>query len=186
MLTKEILIKTEDLMKKSLERMSKEFISIRTGSANVGLVENVKVECYNSISPLNQVAGITIPDAKTLEIRPWDAAILGDIEKALFKASIGITPVNDGKVIRLKVPPLTEERRHELAKVVHKLAEEFRVSLRNERHTALETVKKAEKEKKITEDDRFKTEALLQKLTEAYMKRIDEMAKAKEKEIMQQ
>lgn len=181
---KETLSRTEDMMKKSIDKMKKEFSSLRTSRANATLLDGIKVSCYNTNMPLNQVAGISVPDAKTIEIRPWDATVLPAIEKAILASHLGITPANDGKVIRLRVPPLTEERRKELAKHVHKMAEDFRVSLRNERHQAVELVKKAEKDKKISEDDRFKTDEQLQKITAQYIKNIDELLAVKEKEIM--
>jgi ribosome recycling factor len=181
---KEIIIKTEELMKKSVEKFKETIKTIRTGRANVSIVENIKVECYNSVSLLNKVAGITIPDSRTIEIRPWDATILPAIEKAIYQADIGLTPVNDGKVIRLTVPPLTEERRKELVKYLHKVAEEFHISIRNERHNGINLLKKAEKDKKISKDDYYKGEQQLQKLTDIYLKNINEILAIKEKEIM--
>ena len=181
---KETLSHTEGLMKKSIDKLKKEFASLRTSRANITLVDGIKVDCYNTTLPLNQVAGISVPDAKTIEIKPWDAAVLPLIEKAIYASSLGITPANDGKVIRLKVPPLTEERRKELVKYAHKLTEDFRISVRNERHQAIEFIKKAEKDKKISKDDKFKTEEQLQKLTDQYIKIIDKLLEAKEKEVM--
>jgi ribosome recycling factor len=181
---KELLFNTEELMKKSIDKLKKEFASLRTSRANATLLDGIKVNCYNSMMPINQVAGISVPDARTIEIRPWDVAVLDAIEKAIFSSSLGITPANDGKTIRLKIPPLTEERRKELVKYAHKVTEDFRVSVRNERHQAIELVKKAEKDKKISKDDLFKTEEQMQKLTDRYIKIMDETLLAKEKEIM--
>jgi ribosome recycling factor len=181
---KETLSHTEGLMKKSIDKLKKEFASLRTNRANITLVDGIKVSCYNTMLPLNQVAGIAIPDAKTIEIKPWDAAVLPLIEKAIYASSLGITPANDGKIIRLKVPPLTEERRKELVKYAHKLTEDFRISVRNERHQAIEFIKKAEKDKKISKDDKFKSEEQLQKLTDQYIKVIDGLLETKEKEVM--
>ncbi|MDR1941088.1 MAG: ribosome recycling factor [Endomicrobium sp.] len=176
---------SEEAMKKTIERIKAELSSIRTGRANSAVIESIKVESYGSLMPINQIAGISIPDAKTIEIRPWDASQLGAIEKAIMKADIGMTPVNDGKVVRISVPPLTEERRKEIVKSIGKIAEEFRVAVRNERRVLVDGIKKAEKDKTITEDDRKKLEAEAQKITDGYIKKIDELIAAKEKEIMQ-
>lgn len=184
-MTKEILTMVEQLMKKSLDKFRSELISIRGDRASITLVQNIQVECYNSQLPLNQVSNIIIPDTKTIEIRPWDTSILPAIEKAIFSSKIGITPVNDGKCIRLTIPPMTEERRKEIVKHIKKIAEEFHNSIRNERRKGISAANTAEKEKKITEDERYKLEEKLQKLTEQYIKQIDEMVNKKEKEIMQ-
>ncbi|MCL2389572.1 MAG: ribosome recycling factor, partial [Elusimicrobia bacterium] len=129
--------------------------------------------------------GISVPDAKTLEVRPWDASLLGAIEKAIQKADLGLTPVNDGKIIRISIPALTEERRRELVKSMNKSAEDYRVAVRNERRNMLDAVKKAEKDKLLTEDDRKKAEVESQKITDSYIKQIDENMALKEKELMQ-
>ncbi|MDR2860830.1 MAG: ribosome recycling factor [Elusimicrobiota bacterium] len=175
----------EESMKKTIEKLKSELSSIRTGRANTAILEGVKVESYGSLMPLNQVAGIVVPDAKTIEIKPWDNSLLSIIEKAIIKADIGMTPINDGKLIRISVPPLTEERRREIAKSIGKLAEEFRVAVRNERRNLVESIKKAEKDKTITEDDKKKAEVQAQKVTDLYIKKIDESIALKEKEIMQ-
>lgn len=176
---------SESAMQKTIEKVKHELASIRTGRASSSIVEGIKVESYGSLMPINQIAGISVPDAKTVEIRPWDMSQLGAIEKAIIKADIGITPVNDGKVIRISVPPLTEERRKEIAKSIGKTAEEYRVAVRNERRVLVDGIKKAEKDKVITEDDRKKSETDAQKLTDGYINKIDELIAQKEKEIMQ-
>jgi len=178
------LIHAEELMKKAIERLRITLAGIRAGRAAPALLDPIRVEAYNSEMTLNQVAGVSIPDARTIEIKPWDPAVLPAIEKAIFKSSLGLTPANDGKTIRLSIPPLTEERRNDLTKHVKKTAEEFKVSIRNDRRIVLEEVKKAQKDKTITEDDRFKIEEHLQKTLDAYIKKIDDLAAAKEKEIM--
>ena len=183
MLWKQILSDGEVLMKKTIDRVKVEFSSIRTGRANAALLEGIKVENYGTMMPVNQVAGISVPDGRTIEIKPWDASSLASIEKAILKSELGITPVNDGKMIRLSVPSMTEERRRDLIKVVNKQAEDFRISIRNERRQMAENIKKAEKDKKITEDDRKTAEAQLQKLTDTYIQKVDEIVKTKEKEI---
>ena len=176
---------SEDAMKKTIEKVKSDLTSIRTGRANAAVIEDIKVESYGSLMAINQIAGISVPDAKTIEIRPWDASQLGAIEKAILKADIGMTPVNDGKLVRICVPPLTEERRKEIAKSINKTAEEYRVAVRNERRILVDGIKKGEKDKIITEDDRKKLETEAQKTTDNYIKKIDELIAAKEKEIMQ-
>jgi len=182
---KEIFQKAEDAMNKTLEKMRGEFSSLRTGRASVTLVEGLRVDAYGSMMPINQLANLNLSDPKTIEIRPWDVSLVSNIEKAIQKSDLGLTPVNDGKVVRLLVPKLNEERRKELIKVLNKMAEDFRVSVRNERRIYLEELKKYEKEKKIAEDDRKKGEGELQKITDVHMKKIDESLKAKEKEIIE-
>jgi ribosome recycling factor len=180
-----LFLASEDAMKKTIEKVKSDLSSIRTGRANTAVIEDIKVESYGSLMSINQIAGISIPDAKTIEIRPWDASQLGAIEKAILKADIGMTPVNDGKLIRISVPPLTQERRKEIAKSINKTAEEYRVAVRNERRVLVDGIKKGEKDKIITEDDRKKLETEAQKTTDNYIKKIDELITAKEKEIMQ-
>ncbi|MFH1368754.1 MAG: ribosome recycling factor [Elusimicrobiota bacterium] len=183
--TRQVFASAEDLMKKTIDKMHAEFAALRTGRASVSLVEGLKVESYGTMMPIRQLANLGAPDAKTIEIRPWDISQMANIEKAIQKSQLGLTPINDGKMIRLSVPALTEERRKELIKVVHKIAEDFRISIRNERRQAMENIKKLEKDKKITEDDRQKGEQDLQKLTEHYIKKADELLATKEKEIME-
>jgi ribosome recycling factor len=176
---------SEEAMKKTIDRLKTELSSIRTGRANSSIIDGIKVESYGSVMTINQIAGVSVPDAKTIEIRPWDASQLGAIEKAILKADIGMTPVNNGKIIRISVPPVTEERRKEIAKSISRMAEDFRVAVRNERRELVENIKKLEKDKVITEDDKRKFEAEAQKVTDGYIKIIDETIAAKEKEVMQ-
>ncbi len=183
MFTKELFAKTEELMKKTIEKYKAELLTIRTGRASVSLVENIEVECYNSKMKLNQLGNINIVEGKIIEIRPWDISIIVNIEKAILNSSLGLTPINDGKVIKITVPSLTDERREQLVKQVNKIAENFRVAIRNERRTALETLRQLKKDKKISEDDEFKSEEELQKLTESYIKKVDELVEHKIKEI---
>jgi ribosome recycling factor len=175
----------EEPMKKVTERVQAEFSAMRTGRANVALLSNVKVESYGTLMALNQVAGVSVPDGRTIEIRPWDVSQLPAIEKSLQKADLGMTPVNDGKIIRLSVPMMTEDRRKDMVKNVHKMAEEFRISVRNERRKINDEIKKAEKDKLLTEDERKKGEQELNKLTDSYIHKIDEIVKLKEKDIME-
>jgi ribosome recycling factor len=176
---------SESAMKKTMDKLQAELSSIRTGRANSSIIDTIKLESYGSIMTINQIAGVSVPDAKTIEIRPWDISQLGAIEKAILKADIGMTPINDGKIIRIPVPPLTEERRKEIAKSISKMAEDFRVAVRNERRVLVENIKKLAKDKVITEDDKKKFEAQAQKITDDHIKKIDEAIASKEKEVMQ-
>jgi len=200
-MNKELLARTEELMKKTLEKCKSELLAIRTGRASISLVENIEllairtgrasislvenieVECYNSKMKLNQISNISIVDGRIIEIRPWDQSIAVNIEKAILNSSLGLTPMNDGRVIKITVPSLTDERREELIRQINKLAENFRVAVRNERRSALETLRQLKKDKKISEDDEFKTEEQLQKLTDTYIKKIDELVEQKIKEV---
>lgn len=182
---KELFLKTEELMKKTLEKCKSEFLSIRTGRASISLVENIEVECYNSKMKLNQISSINVIDGRIIEIKPWDSGNLVNIEKAIISSSLGITPINDGKVIKVTVPALTDERRQELIRHINKLAEEFRVAIRNERRTAIESLRQLKKDKKISEDEERQAEQQIQKLTETYIEKIDELLKQKTKEIME-
>lgn len=180
---REILQDVESKMKKTAEATHREFNTIRTGRASVALVEGLRIEYYDQEIPLRQIAGISTPDAKLIVIQPWDPTALAGIEKAILKSDIGITPSNDGKVIRLSVPPLTQERREELVKLIKKMAEDGKVSLRTGRHAANEAIDKLEKEKKISEDDKFNGHKDTNKLIEKYSEEIDKLFKSKEEEI---
>ena len=183
MTTKEILHDTESKMKKTVEATQREFSTVRTGRASTALVDGMKVDYYGTPTPMKQLAAISTPDARLVVIQPWDKGALAEIEKAILKSEIGISPTNDGKVIRLTMPPLTQERRVELDKVVKKIAEDGHISIRTCRHAAIEHIRKLEKDKAITEDDRFNSQEEIQKLTDKYVKEIDTILAAKEKEI---
>ena len=174
---------TKVKMEKSIALLTQELSKVRTGRASPALLDDVKVDYYGSILPLNQVASISIPEPRLIVIQPWDKQALGAIEKAIHKASIGLTPNNDGNVIRLSLPALTSERRDELVKLSQKLAEECRIAVRNIRRDANNEIKKEEKDKKITEDESFKTQESIQKMTDEYIRKIDEILKKKEKDI---
>lgn len=182
---KEIIHTTEDKMKKTIESVTREFSEIRTGRANPQLVEGMLVNYCDTPMPLKQLASISIPDARLIAIQPWDVSAIAEIEKAVLKSNLGITPNNDGKVVRLSIPQLSKERREELAKVVHKMAEDGRVSLRTIRRDSNEEIKKLEKDKAVGEDERFKSQDEIQKLTDRYIAKIDEVLKAKEKELIE-
>ena len=175
---------TQEKMEKSLKALADELKKVRTGRAQVSMLDNVKVNYYGTMSSLSQVASISTPDAKSFMIAPWEASILKEIEQAIVKSDLGLAPMNDGKVIRLKVPDLTEERRKDLAKQVKKIAEEARVAVRMGRRDANEEVKKALKDKLISEDENKKLEAEIQKMTDDYIKKVDQVADEKEKSII--
>jgi len=179
---KPVLAETEEHMKKTIDKVRTDFASVRTGRASAALVEGIRVEYYGSMVPLNQVASVSAPEARTLEIRPWDKAALAPIERAILQSNIGVTPGNDGSIIRIQIPRLTEERRKDLIKVIRKMAEEFRVTLRNERRDAVERLKKM---KDIPEDDRTKGEQDIQKITDLYVKKVDEMLTTKEQDVLE-
>lgn len=180
-----ILTQAEEKMKKALDRMRSEFSTVRTGRASVTLLDHIRVEYYGAHTPLKQMAAVSVPDGRTLEVKPWDASTLQAIERAIHASDLGLTPQNDGKLIRLSIPSLTEERRKDLARTVKKMSEDFRVSIRNDRREAMEKIKKAEKDKIISEDERKNAEDLLQKQTDLYVKRVDEGTANKEKELME-
>lgn len=184
MTTKEILHNTEEKMKKSFDSMLREFSEISTGRANPHLVEGLHVDYYGTPTLLKQLASISVPDAHLIVIQPWDAAAIVEIEKTIIKSNLGINPSNDGKVIRLSIPQLSKERREDLVKVVHKMSEEGRVSLRTIRRDAKEALEKLEKDKAISEDDKFRAIDELQKLVDKYIARVDETLRNKEKEIL--
>lgn len=183
MTIKELLHETETKMKKTVEATQREFSVIRTGRASIALVDGMKVDYYGAATPLKQMAMLTTPDARLIVIQPWDKNSLGDIEKAILKSDIGITPTNDGKVIKLSMPSLTQERRAELDKILKKIAEDGHISVRTARHTAIESARKLEKDKAVTEDEKFKAQEDIQKLTDKYIKEIDTLLAVKEKEI---
>jgi ribosome recycling factor len=170
---------------KALEALRKEFATVRTGRASLSLLEHVRVDYYGAQMPINQVATLRVPDARLIVIEPWDQKALPEIEKAIQKAGIGLTPANDGKIIRLPVPPLTEERRRELARLLHKMAETGRVAVRNARHDALDVLKDLEKEKEISEDEHRKGRDEVQKVVDGYVARVGDLLAAKEKELME-
>jgi len=182
---KEVLRDVEHKMKKTVEATEREFSTIRTGRAHTSLVEGVKVACYDTMMPLRQLAGISTPEPRLIVIQPWDRSVLGEIEKAILTSELGITPNNDGKLIRISVPTLTKERRDELAKVVKKNAEEGKISLRTARRTANAEIDKMEKDKAITEDAKFAHKDDIQKLIDKYSKDIDKHLVSKEKEIQE-
>ena len=175
---------TEARMQKSLQAVKDDLSGIRSGKATPALLENLKVEAYGQKSPLNQLATISAPDPKSLLVQPWDKSILGDVVKAIQVADLGFNPQVEGNLIRVPVPPLSEERRKDLVKVARKISEDGKIAVRNIRRDANDNLKKAEKEKEISEDEQHKGSDKVQKLTDKYIDEIDQIASAKEKEIL--
>lgn len=181
--SKEVVKQMRLKMEKTFESTKKEFQSLRTGRAAVSLVEGIMVDYYGTMTPMKQMAAISTPDAKTLAITPWDSTGLAEIEKAIIKSEVGLTPMNDGKIIRITVPQLTDERRTELTKLVKKGAEEGRVAVRASRHESIELIKKGEKAKEISEDESRMVQKEIQKVTDEFTAKIDEASKQKETEL---
>ena len=181
----EILMNAEERMENALEALGNAFASVRTGRANARVLDRIKVDYYGAMTPINQLAGVKTPDARLLVIEPWDKSALKAVEKAIMESDLGVTPSNDGAVIRLPFPELTEERRRDLAKQCKGYAEDARVSVRNARRDANTQLAKAEKAGEITEDDLRGGEADVQKLTDRYIGKIDEAFKVKEAELME-
>ncbi len=181
--SKSILLDTEQRMQKAVDATKHEFQSLHTGRASIALVEGIRVDYYNNMTPLKGIASITTPDTKTIVIQPWDASALSAIEKAISTSGLGLVPNNDGKLIRIKMPVMTQERRVELDKLIRKHAEEGRVSIRNIRHEANEAIRKLEKAKTIGEDISKGNQKKIQDLTDKYIKLIDEVLAKKENEI---
>jgi ribosome recycling factor len=176
---------TRSRMDKSLDAMRRDFATVRTGRASISLLDSVRVEVYGSQMQLNQIANVSIPDARMIEIKPYDKGSLGDIEKAILKANLGVMPQNDGKVVRIGFPPPTEERRRELVKVVKKMSEDAKVAVRNQRREANESIQEFEKEKMISEDDVKAGSAQIQKVTDQAIAKIEEVLAGKEQEILE-
>ena len=174
----------EEKMKKTVAVVMRQFGEVRGGRANPALIEHVTVPYYGTPTPLKQLAAITAPEARMLVIQPWDAGIIQEVEKAILQSGLGITPMVDGKLLRLPVPPVTTERRAELTKLLHKMAEEGRIAVRTIRREAIETAKKQKADKQLTEDDVFDVQNDIQKLTDKYVAEIDALLKSKEQELL--
>ena len=182
---KEIVSSAKTRMDKAITDLQHAMASIRTGRANVGILDNVRVDYYGTPTPVNQVANLHVPEPALITIQPWDASLIGAIEKAIRGAELGLNPANDGKMIRLPIPPLTEERRKEIVKKLHGVAEDHRVAMRNIRRDANDHLKKLLKDKSISEDEERRTLDEVQKMTDANIAKLDGLAKAKEKEILE-
>lgn len=177
--------KAADRMNGAIEALKKDFASIRTGRASISLLDGISVDYYGTLTPINQVASLGIPDPRQITIQPWEQRLIPEIEKAILKSDLGLTPGNDGKTIRINIPPLTEERRKQLVKVVRKRAEEARVAIRNIRRDINEEIKKAEKDKHFSEDDVKRLQEEIQKATDSYISKVEDILQHKEKEIME-
>ena len=182
---KETLNNTEEKMKKAFESMNRQFHEVRTGRASPSLVEGLHIDYYGTPTMLKQLAAISAPDAHLIIIQPWDQTAIVEIEKAILKSNLGVSPSTDGKVIRVTVPQLSKERRQEMAKLLHKMSEDGRVSLRTIRRDAKELVEKLEKDKLVSEDEKFRGIDELQKIVDKYIAKIDELLKIKEKEVLE-
>src|SRR5215469_6533988 len=182
---KEVEANMKTRMDKAITDLQHEMASIRTGRAAISLLDNIRVDYYGTPTPLNQIGNLHVPEPSMITIQPWDVSQIGAIEKAIRVSDLGLNPSNDGKIVRLPIPPLTEERRKELVKKLHAAAEHHRVSVRNIRRDANDAVKKFLKDKKVTEDDEKRAHDEIQKLTDSYMQKIDTASKTKEKEIME-
>ena len=181
----EVLKECERKLKKAVEAVKRDLDKVRTGRASVALLDDIRVEYYGTPTPINQLATISIPESRLIVIQPWDSSLLPEIEKAILRSDLGLTPSNDGKVIRISIPRLTEERRQELVKVVKKMGEGGKVSVRNIRRDAIEQVRKMEKGKEISKDDLHHYQNEIQKLTDRFVERIEELVTAKEKEVLE-
>ena len=176
---------TQDRMEKSLAALKHELNRVRTGRASLSLLDGIRVDYYGTPTPLNQMASLSIPESRLIVIQPWDTSAIKDIEKALLKSDLGLTPSSDGKVVRIAIPPLTEERRKQLVKMVYKIGEEHKVAVRNIRRDGNEMLKTLKKDGDISEDEAFKAQEEIQKFTDNFIGRIDDTVKAKEKEILE-
>mmetsp|Transcript_28554 Transcript_28554/g.13213 ORF Transcript_28554/g.13213 Transcript_28554/m.13213 type:complete len:186 (+) Transcript_28554:2264-2821(+) len=180
----EIYKETKDRMSKSIRLLDKELKRVRTGIASISILDGIRVDYYGTLTPLNQMASLSVPESRLITIQPWDVSVIQEIEKALLKSDLGLTPSNDGKIIRISIPSLTEDRRKKLVKVVGKICEDYKVSVRNIRRDSNEMLKSLKKDGDISEDDSFKAQDEVQKITDDYVKKIDEIYKKKETEIL--
>ena len=176
---------TKDRMGKTIVALKNELKRVRTGRASLSLLDGIRVDYYGTLTPLSQMASLSVPESRLIAIQPWDVSVIKEIEKAILKSDLGLTPSNDGKMIRISIPPLTEQRRKELVKVVQKICEEHKVAVRNVRRESNELLKGFKKDGDISEDEAFKAQDQVQKITDEYIKNIDEVNKEKEKEILE-
>ena len=176
---------TKESMGKSVASLDKDLKRIRTGRASLSILDGIRVDYYGTMTQLNQMATLAVPESRLITIQPWDVSVIKEIEKAIQKSDLGLTPSNDGKIMRISIPPLTEERRKEIVKTVHKICEDFKVSVRNIRRDANEMIKGLKKDGDISEDDAFKSQDQIQKVTDEHVKLIDECYQEKEKEILE-
>lgn len=176
---------TKERMSKSISACKNELNKIRTGRASLNLLDNIRVDYYGTLTPLNQVAALAVPESRLITVKPWETSTLKDIEKAILKSDLGLTPSNDGKIIRISIPVLTEERRKELVKVISKLCEDYKIAIRNIRRDSNDLLKGLKKDGEIAEDEAFKAQDQVQKITDEHIELIDDIYKEKEKEILE-
>lgn len=181
----EILAELRKKSENTIKALEKDFMRVRTGRASAALLDGIKVDCYDAQMPLAQVASISVPESRLMTIKPWDQSIIGEIEKSILRSELGLTPMSDGKIIRISVPPLSEERRKELAKLAKKMSEECKIVVRNHRREANELLKELKNEKEISEDEMFRYQEEVQKITDEFIKKTDATTAEKEKEIME-
>lgn len=176
---------TKDNMGKSIDALKNEFNRVRTGRASLTILDGIRVDYYGTLTPLNQMATLSVPESRLITIQPWDVSVIKEVEKAILKSDLGLTPSNDGKIIRISIPPLTEERRKELVKVINKISEDHKIAVRNIRRDSNELLKGLKKDGDISEDDAFKAQDQVQKITDEHIMLIDDVNKDKEKEILE-
>jgi len=176
---------TRDNMGKSIDALKNEFNRVRTGRASLTILDGIRVDYYGTLTPLNQMATLSVPESRLITIQPWDISVIKEVEKAILKSDLGLTPSNDGKIIRISIPPLTEERRKELVKVINKISEDHKIAVRNIRRDSNELLKGLKKDGDISEDDAFNAQDQVQKITDEHIKLIDDVNKEKEKEILE-
>ena len=184
-MVKDVIGKTRSGMGKSIEALKKDLAKVRTGRASTALLDDVQVDYYGTPTPLNQVGTLMVPEPRLITIQPWEKKLIPEIEKAILKSDLGLNPSSDGNLVRIAIPPLTEERRKEMGKVVRRMGEEGKIALRNARREANEALKKLEKDKEISEDELKRGEKEVQELTDEFVKKVDEVVAGKEKEIME-
>ena len=176
---------TRESMQKSIDALENDLKKIRTGRASLSILDDIRVDYYGTLTPLNQMASLSTPESRLITVQPWDVSVIKDVEKAILKSDLGLTPSNDGKVVRISIPPLTEERRKQLVKVIYKKSEEHKISIRNVRRDTNDLLKSLKKDGEISEDDAFKAQDQVQKITDEHIKLIDDVCKNKEKEILE-
>jgi len=180
-----IYTETKDKMNKTVKTLKSELQKIRTGRASLSLLDSVKVDYYGTLTPLNQMASLSIPESNLINIQPWDTTMIKEIEKGILKANLGLTPSSDGKIVRVAIPPLTEQRRKEIVKQINKICEDHKVAVRNVRRDANEMLKSLKKDGEVSEDESFKAQDQIQKFTDDFVKQVDSIYKEKEKEILE-
>lgn len=176
---------TEESMNKTITALKNELMKVRTGRASLYLLDGIRVDYYGTQTPINQMASLSVPENRLITVQPWDVSVIKEIEKAILKSDLGLTPVNDGKLIRIAIPPLTEERRKELVKIVHKMCEDHKISVRNIRRDSNDLIKELKNDSEIPEDDAFRAQAKIQTVTDSHIQIIDGIYKEKEKEILE-